>query len=67
MRREMKNGTCRSFFVGSMTFREIPSEILNPLGEIISSSINCFDFAIAEINLDRRLVHLDGNWENWQV
>lgn len=54
--------TCRSFFVGSMAFRETPSEIRNPLGEVIASSTNYFDFAVAKINLDRRLVHLDGNW-----
>lgn len=54
--------SCRSFFVGSMGFRENPSEIRNPLGNVIASSTNYFDFAVARINLDCRLVHLDGNW-----
>lgn len=54
--------SCQSFLVGSMAFRDIPSEIRNPLGEVISST-NYFDFAVAKINLDSRLVHLDFNWE----
>ena len=54
--------TCRSFFIGSMAFREIPSEIRNPLGKVIASTTNYFDFAVVRINLDCRLVHLDGNW-----
>jgi len=54
--------TCRSFFVGSV-YRQTPSEIRNPLGEILASSTNYFDFAVAKINLDCRLVHLDYNWE----
>jgi len=55
--------SCRSFFVGSMTFKEIPSEIRDPLGEVIATSTNYFDFAVATINLDRHLVHLGGgNW-----
>jgi hypothetical protein len=54
--------SCRSFFVGSV-YREKPSEILNPLGEIVSSNTNYYDFAVARINLDRELVHLDYNRE----
>lgn len=53
--------TCRSFFVSSMAFREIPSEIRNPLGEIIASSTNYFDFTAARINLDHCFIHLDNN------
>lgn len=53
---------CRSFFIGSCGFREIPSEIRNPLGEVVASSTNYFDYAVARINLDRRSVHLDENW-----
>lgn len=54
--------TCRSFFVGSMGFKEIPCQILNPLGEIIASSTNYFNFVVATVNLDAKLVHLDFNW-----
>jgi hypothetical protein len=52
--------SCRSYFIGSMTFREIPSEIRNPLGEVLATSTNYFDYAVAKINLDSHLVHLGG-------
>lgn len=55
---------CRSYFVGAMGFREIPSEIRNPLGEVVASSTNYFDFTVATINLDCELVHLDNNWDH---
>ena len=55
--------SCRSFFVGSMAFRDIPSEIRNPLGEIVATNTNYYDFAVTRINLDYRLAHLDQNWE----
>ena len=54
--------SCRSFFVGSV-YRSTPSEILNPLGERIASNTNYFDYAVAKINLDYEIVHLDYNWE----
>lgn len=54
--------SCNSFFVGSMGFRELPSEIRNPLGDIVASSTNDFNYAVSTINLDRKLVHLDNNW-----
>lgn len=54
--------SCRSFFVGSV-YRSTPSEILNPLGEVIASNTNYFDYAVAKINLDYEIVHLDYNWE----
>jgi hypothetical protein len=54
--------SCRSFFVCSYGFQTAPSEIRNPLGEIVASTTNYFNYAIATINLDRKLVHLDDNW-----
>jgi hypothetical protein len=51
---------CRSYFVGSV-YRENPSEIRNPMGEIVATSTNYYDFTVAKINLDCRLVHLDYN------
>ena len=54
--------SCRSYFVGSV-YRQTPSEIRNPMGEVVASSTNYFDFAVARINLDCELVHLDYNWE----
>ena len=54
--------SCRAYFVGSV-YRQTPSEIRNPMGQVIASSTNYFDFAVARINLDCELVHLDYNWE----
>ncbi|MCL2305580.1 MAG: carbon-nitrogen hydrolase family protein [Planctomycetaceae bacterium] len=55
--------SCRSFFVCAHGLRTAPSEIRNPLGEIVATSTNYFPYAVATINLDRKLVHLDNNWE----
>jgi hypothetical protein len=54
--------TCRAYFVGSV-YRQTPSEIRNPMGEVVASSTNYFDFAVARVNLDCELVHLDYNWK----
>jgi hypothetical protein len=54
--------SCRSWFVGSV-YRQTPSEIRNPMGSAVASSTNYFDYAVARINLDCRLVHLDYNWD----
>ena len=55
--------SCRSFFVCSFGSLTAPSEIRNPLGEVVATSTNYFNYAVATINLDRILVHLDYNWE----
>lgn len=55
--------SCRSFFVCSFGSLTAPSEIRNPLGEVVATSTNYFNYAVATINLDRSLVHLDYNWE----
>ena len=52
--------TCRSYFVGSV-YKGAPSEIRNPIGEVIATSTNYYDFAVTRINLDCKLVHLDYN------
>lgn len=52
---------CRSYFVGSV-YKGTPSEVRNPMGGVVASSTNYFDFAVARINLDCKLVHLDYNW-----
>ena len=54
--------SCRSFFVSSCGINDLPSEIRNPLGEVISSSTNYFHYVVASVNLDCRLAHLDYNW-----
>lgn len=55
--------TCRSFFIGAIGAQRPPSEIRNPQGDIVSSSGNYFNYAVATINLDRVTAHLDFNWE----
>jgi predicted amidohydrolase len=57
--------SCRSYFVAAVA-GEV-SEIRNPLGEVVSSSTNYFDYTVAEVNLDFRLVHLDYNWKRLQA
>jgi hypothetical protein len=52
--------TCRSWFVASV-YRQTPSQIRNPMGEVVASSTNYFDYTVSRINLDCRLVHLDYN------
>jgi hypothetical protein len=32
------------------------------MGDVIATNTNYFDFAVAKINLDCKLVHLDYNW-----
>ena len=54
--------SCRSHFVGAIAGRATPSQIRNPLGNVVATNTNYFDFAIAKINLDCALVHLDENW-----
>jgi hypothetical protein len=41
----------------------LPSEVLNPLGEIVATSTNYFNYTLATINLDYELAHLDYNWD----
>jgi hypothetical protein len=54
--------TCSAYFIGAV-YRQTPSEIRNPMGQVVASSTNYFDFAVARINLDCELVHLDYNRE----
>ncbi|MEJ2704235.1 MAG: carbon-nitrogen hydrolase family protein [Sedimentisphaerales bacterium] len=54
--------SCRSHFVGAIAGRGTRSEIRNPLGEVVATNTNYFDFAVARVNLDSALVHLDYNW-----
>jgi hypothetical protein len=52
--------SCRAHFVGAI--HGLPCEIRNPMGEVIASNTNYFDYVVAEVNLDCRLAHLDYNW-----
>ncbi|MHC4517534.1 MAG: carbon-nitrogen hydrolase family protein [Planctomycetota bacterium] len=51
---------CRAHFVGAVA--GLPCEIRDPLGDIVASNTNYFDFVVADVNLDCRLAHLDYNW-----
>ena len=53
--------SCRCHFVGAIAGRATPSQIYNPLGEVVASTTNYFDFAVATVNLDCALAHLDYN------
>ena len=55
--------TCQSYFVGAV-YRGHPSQIRNPLGEVIASSTMNNDYAVADINLDFKRVHLAYNIVN---
>lgn len=52
---------CRSYFVGAVA--GLPCGIINPLGETAAKSTNYHHFVTAVVNLDYRILHLDGNWE----
>lgn len=54
--------SCRSHFIGAIAGKNTSSEIRNPLGQIVATSTNYFDFAVARVNLDCELAHLDYNW-----
>lgn len=52
--------SCRAHFVGAVA--GLPCEIRDPLGDVLASNTNYFDFVVADVNLDCRLAHLDYNW-----
>jgi hypothetical protein len=55
--------TCQSYFVSSV-YRGYPSEIRDPLGEVIESTTHNYDYAVTSINLDFKRVHLAYNLLN---
>jgi len=52
--------SCRAYFVGAIAGP--PCEIRDPLGDVLASNTNYFDFVVADVNLNYRLAHLDENW-----
>lgn len=56
--------SCRSHFVAAVAGQS--SGILSPLGEEVARNSNYFDFVTARVNLDCRLIHLDGHFEKLQ-
>ena len=57
--------SCRSYFVGAIC--GLPCEIRNPFGEIVASTTNYRNYAVADVNLDYRLIHYDGHWEKLKL
>ena len=53
--------SCRCHFVGAVAC--LACQIRNPFGEVLASSTNYRDYAVATVNLDCCLVHYDGNWD----
>jgi hypothetical protein len=60
---EMWAHTCQSYFIGSI-YRDFPSEIRNPLGDVIASTNIILDYAVSRINLDVKIVPVAYNYEN---
>ncbi|MEQ4486492.1 carbon-nitrogen hydrolase family protein [Cohnella silvisoli] len=52
--------SCRAHFVGAIA-GGLPSSIVSPVGQVVSSTSSYYDFVSATINLDCAVVHLDYN------
>ena len=52
---------CQAHFVGAVV--NLPCQIISPDGRTLASSTNYFKHVTHTVNLDCKLVHLDGNWE----
>ena len=52
----------QSYFISSHGL-SLPAEVIDPLGTIVASSTNYYNYAITTINLDYKIVHLDNHWE----
>ncbi|MHB9133127.1 MAG: carbon-nitrogen hydrolase family protein [Armatimonadota bacterium] len=54
--------SCRAHLVSAVS-GGTPSHIISPVGEILDSTTNYFDFLTTTVNLDCAVAHLDFNWE----
>lgn len=52
--------SCRAHFAASV-YPKSPSSILSPVGSVIGSSTNYFQFVTSTVNLDCQVIHLDLN------
>jgi predicted amidohydrolase len=52
--------SCRAFFVGAIC--NLPGTVIAPNGRTLAETTNYFDHVTTSINLDSKLIHLDGNW-----
>ena len=53
--------TNRAYFVGAIGSRNLPSEIRNPMGDVVATSSTHFNYIVSTVNLDFCLAHLDNN------
>jgi predicted amidohydrolase len=53
--------SCRAHLVAATVTR--PGTIISPVGSIIASTTNYFEYVTAAVNLDCCVAHLDYNWE----
>jgi len=58
--------SCRCHFVGAIAGHGTLSEIRDPLGRVMASTTNYFDYAVATVNLDCAVAHLDYNWNRFR-
>jgi len=56
--------SCRCHFVGAIA--GAPSAIISPIGQVIATSTNYFDFVTATVNLDCAVAHLDENRDRFR-
>ncbi|WP_158602349.1 carbon-nitrogen hydrolase family protein [Cohnella endophytica] len=54
--------SCRAHFAGAVGGGQ-PSAVVSPVGEILATSTNYFDYVTTTVNLDCAVVHLDYNME----
>lgn len=54
--------SCQAYFVASIGIRNLLSEIRNPMGEVVATTTNYFNFTVTTVNLDYQIAHLDDNW-----
>ena len=53
--------SCRAHMVTAIA--GLRSMVISPVGHVLASTTNYFDFVTATINLDCKVAHLDFNWE----
>ena len=49
--------SCRAYFASACD--SLPSQIYNPVGDLVATTSSHFDWVVSTVNLDYRLAHLD--------
>jgi len=57
--------SCRSYFVGCIA--GLPNTIISPVGEVIVTGSNYFDYITETVNLDYCVAHLDENLDKFKA